>query len=481
MHGVRRADSRLRSAGALAALWIAGCATTGGDRQAVRAAWPAAPPQGDAVVMLADLAPGQPLVAFGRRSDHLPPPAAARFRDAIVGEARRRGLDRVRAALPPPFEAAAPGPGAAPARADGADWGGNVVTTTRAPPPPRPAPPRDVSWLEITSLDLDQAALAEGPGATHLLLDVTARRTDGAARPGDPPATAEVRVLLVDREPIAALDAPPGEASAGAAEAVDAATARLLDRAAGRLASLLVPAPQTAAPAPGPGPAQGEGRPAPIEVIHAARHLGTSTARAERSRAVARDAGRAADSLAAGGLVCGPLGPVCAGILALVGAGAVGLAGMAGVAAVPVDGPTYATLPPEDVRAALTEEVRRLAEPLSLAVAVERAAREASADAGMADPRLQVGRVEVRLTGDEGSGFPTRVALVVTVAPQAGRGAPDVLRLETPDALPLLAWLDDGGALLRLVLERAARAAGADAVARHRRGAPAGAGPAATR
>lgn len=475
-----------RSASATAGVWgllvvmagASGCAMA----QAHRAPGPPdapAPPAGETLVMLRDLSPGQPLVAFGRQRDLLTPEGPARLRDAVVREARRRGLARVRSA-------SAPVPPAPAARPEGAVWGDNVATAGGAETAsPGPTPPPGATWLELTSLVLDQARLAEGPGATVMTLEVTAVRTAAPAADGDPRAV-EVRFTLADLEPQVALDAAPGE---GARDALGSATTRLLERAAGRLASLLVPAAESAVETdPGEGhlseadPGPVAVHVVPLEASYVARHWVVAPVPSGRGRAAAGGAIRGASAgghLALLGAFCGPFAPACMAALGLVGGG-VGLvvgavAGAAGAPSSPPSGTMRAALPPEPERSALLALLRRQAEGASLAAEVERAAHRAveaipGAGGPVAPPRLA--RVEVRLTGDEGPDHPARLALVVTTAPPPGHGGPDVLELETPDPLSARTWADDGGAVLRLVLARAAGQAGAALVARDRQAAP---------
>jgi hypothetical protein len=469
-----------------------GCATTRAGRTTEPPTREAAvSPAVETLVMLRDLAPGQPLVAFGRWSAHLTQDGSARLRDAVVEAARRRGLEQVRTACAP--VAVAPALPVAAAQPEGATWGGNVVTGSGSPgatwsEPPRPTPLPGATWLEITSLVLDQARLAEAPGSTALTLEVTAVCTTAPAAGRDPPRAIEVRFTLLDPELLAALDAQPGEGDTGT---LRSATARLLDRAAGRLASLLVPAAApVATPGPGPRslPVADPGPAVPLEVTYVARTWVVPPVPRPRGRGAVDGALKGADAgsnLAYAGLLCGPLAPVCAGALALAGGGVGLVLGAVGGAAnappTPPSGPRRAGLPPEAARAALLETLRHQAEGLSLPATVEQAALralEASPGAAPAGTLPRLARVEVRLTGEDGPDHPARLALVLTTAPPPGRGGPDLLVLETPDALPAQTWADDDGALLRLVLERAAEAAGKALVARAREVAPAVMGPA---
>lgn len=481
----------------LPALLLAGCATARSARapEPPAALEPLAPPSGEVHVLARDLAPGQPLVAFGRWSGRLPPAAVARLVEGAAEAARARGLPQAQAATTTEGIAAAPIAPAAPAPAvvdpDGAVWGDNVPTpsgqATRAEPA-RPLP--GATWLQITSLTLDQARLAEAPGGAALTLAVEAERTDAPAAPGAPLRSSVVRFTLLDEASgpaLLALAEAPGEAKA---PGLDEAVERLLARAAGRLATSLIPPGPDAGPGPRAPPAV-EAAPAgetsaaapkaPVEATYVARRwMGTKEVRDTGKGLAAGAVGGAyaGGQLAYLGVICGPLAPACMMFLGAVGGatglvvGALGGAIFAPNRSVPAE--RLADLPGEPVRLALLEALRRRAEALPLAETVEGTARRelevAPAASAAAAPR--VARVEVRLTADRGAGDPARLALVITAAASDGQPPTATLVQETPDALPALTWADDDGALLGAVLERAAVLAGRALAAQVRLAAP---------
>lgn len=471
----------------LPALLLAGCATARSARAPEPAPGPLGPPAGEVHVLARDLAPGQPLVALGRWSGRLPPAAVARLVEGAAEAARARGLTQVRAATTTEGIAAAPIAPAAPAPAvvepDGAVWGENVTTPSRPPtraaqPEPRPRPLPGASWLEVTGLTLDQARLAEAPGGAALTLAVDAERTDAPAAPGAPLRTTVLRFTLLDEASGPALLTvleSPGEAEV---PAMEEAVARLLARAAARLAAgLVLPGAYAGAAAEAPSAIvtpPGDEAPAtapraPVEATYVARRWMGQRQVPDTARGMGEGfvkGGEAGSKIGYGGLLCGPLAPACMMALGLAGGAAGGVLGALGGAANPplhsVPAEQVAALPPEPVRLALLEALRRRAAALSLAEAVEatvhRELEVAPARAVGALPH--VARIEVRLTADEGADHPARLALVVTAAAPAGQAAAAPLVQETPDALPALTWLDDDGAVLGLVLERAAVLAG---------------------